>query len=397
MLPATMDKWIEIDVDAVANNLQAIKNILDERVRLIAVVKANAYGHGACEIARLLSQQGVEYFAVSFLYEALQLRKSGLKSSIMLFSPIYSEAQAVEALENNITLTIASVSDAILVSSACDRLNRQVTVHLKVDSGLGRFGMDGEEVVTAWNTMKENAHIYIEGIYTHMAKAATSPSYTFQQFDQFKQVIEKLEQAGAHIPVKHCANSAVLLKYPDMHMDAVRIGTLLSGQAPTGVLADNLKLVDPYKFKSRIISLRQLKAGSRLGYYSTYRLRRDASVAVIPVGFNDGLALEVANKPAGFVDMLKHLVKMILAYANMPRFNLHVYIKNQYYPVRGKVFMQMALIELPFSTDVMIGDEVEVPVRKTLASSALTRVYTKDGVPVKIGQEERTTYFPGEG
>lgn len=391
MVP-TASKWIEIDVDAVIGNLQALRNLIDDKVRLIAVIKANAYGHGACETAHLLSQQGVQYFAVTFLSEAMQLRKSGLKNDIMLFSPVYSEAEAIEAIENNITVTVASMSDAVLIEKSCTRLNREVTVHLKADTGLGRFGMNAEEMVTVWEMIKNNPRIFIEGIYTHMAQAASNPSYTDQQFRRFNQVIELLERKGADIPVKHCANSAVLLKYPHMHMNAVRVGTLLTGQAPAGV-PHNLNLTDPYKFKSRIISLRRLKAGSRLGYYSTYRLPREAQVAVIPVGFQDGLALEVANKPAGFIDLLKHLVKMVLSYLNLSRFNLQVGIKGLYYPVRGKVFMQMALVEIPLETEVQVGDEVEVPVRKTIASSAVTRVYVKDGEPVKIAQEERTTYF----
>jgi alanine racemase len=388
----TASKWIEIDVDAVVGNLQAVRSVISDKVRLIAVIKANAYGHGASEIAHLLAQQGVQYFAVTFLDEALQLRKSGLKSSIMLFSPVGSEAEAIEAVENNITMTVASRFDATFVDSACERLNREATVHLKTDTGLGQFGMEEDEIVPVWEMLQANRRIFIEGIYTHMAQGASNPSYTARQFKRFQHIIELLEQAGADIPVKHCANSAVLLKYPHMHMNAVRTGTLLSGQIPAGVI-HNLPLVDPYKFKSRIISLRRLKAGSRLGYYSTYRLRRDAQVAVIPVGFQDGLALQVANKPAGLVDMLKHLVKMVLSYLNYGRFNLYVGIKGKNYPIRGKVFMQMALIELPLETDVKIGDEVEVPVRKTLASSDLTRVYVRDGQPVKIGRQESTTYF----
>ncbi|HEX3010529.1 MAG TPA: alanine racemase [Syntrophomonadaceae bacterium] len=392
MVPDTRENWIEIDINAVLNNLQAVRQTIDDHVRLIAVLKANAYGHGACEIAHLLSQHGVKYFAVSFLYEAMQLRKSGLKDNIMLFSPVCTEAQAAEAVDNNITLTIASMYDATVIGNACERLNREATVHLKIDTGLGRFGMDGDEAQTVWDFIKENPRIYLEGIYTHMAQAAANSSYTVKQFNDFAQVIKRLEDNGCFIPVKHCANSAVLLKYPQMRMNAVRVGTLLSGQVPAGVRSD-LKLIDPYQFKSRIISVRLVKAGSRLGYYSIYRLRRDALIAVIPVGFSDGLALEVDNKPAGFTDLLKHLVKKVLSYLNVPRFNLYVSIKGRNYPVRGKVFMQMALIELPLGTDVRVGDEVTVPVRKTLASSALTRVYIQDGVPVKMGREERTTYF----
>lgn len=382
MLP-TANKWIEIDVDAVVGNLKAVKSIIDEKVRLIAVIKANAYGHGACATAHLLAQQGVQYFAVTFLSEALELRESGLDRSIMLFSPVLSEAEADMALAHNITLTIASRRDAALVKQSCAKTGRTATVHLKVDTGLGRFGLNEEEIVGVWEIIKDHPQISIEGIYTHMAQAASNAAYTEQQYKRFLHMVDLLEQKGANIPVKHCANSAVLLRYPHMIMDAVRVGTLLTGQAP-GAIPHNLKLADPYKFKSRIISVRRLKAKSRLGYYSTYTLRHDAQIAVIPVGFQDGLALQVANKPAGFVDMLKHLLKMVLSYFNVARFNLYVGIKGKYYPVRGKVFMQMALVELPLDAEVEVGDEVEVPVRKTIVSPDVARLYIKDGLPVEV-------------
>lgn len=383
MLDQLTNKWIEIDMGAITSNLQAINSLIDEKVRLIAVLKANAYGHGAAEVARLLSRQGVDFFAVSFLQEGLYLRKSGIAGNILLFCPVVSEAEVITALENHLTLTIASPFDAGLISQTCARLDRPVTVHLKADTGLGRFGMSAEEIIQVGQELKANSRIYIEGIYTHMAAAMTNPGYTEKQFNKFKHIVELLEQSGCHIPIRHCANSAVLLKYPHMHLDAVRVGTLLSGQVPVGIPDHKLDLIDPYKFKSRVISLRRLPAGSRLGYFCTYRLRREALVAVIPVGFQDGLALQVANKPSGFIDLLRHLTKMILGFLNWSRFNLNVSIKGQLYPVRGKVFMQMALIELPPEADVRVGDEVEVPVRKTLASPALLRVYRQDGTTVR--------------
>jgi alanine racemase len=160
-----------------------------------------------------------------------------------------------------------------------------------------------------------------------------------------------------------------------MHLDAVRIGTLLSGQHPVGNFPKRLQLQDPYTFKSRIISVRTLPRGSFLGYYRTFKLKSTAQIAVIPVGFHDGLALEVANKPVGFIDMLRKLAKIILGYLNWSRLDLNIKVRGQEYPVRGKVFMQMALLEIPTGVEVRVGDEVEIPVRKTLASISVTRIY----------------------
>lgn len=387
MLPD--DKWVEIDVDAINNNLNQIKGILDPKVKLIAVVKANSYGHGAVEVAQILNQSGVDFFAVTFLDEALKLRKAGVGSDILLFSPLIYAEQVALAINNHITVTITSSYDSNLLIQVVNELKCKVNIHLKIDTGLGRFGLREDEIMEVYESLQENPYTYIEGIYTHMANATHSSSYTWGQFNYFTRVINKLAKQGYDIPIKHCANSAVFLKYPEMHLDAVRIGTLLSGQHPVGSFPRLLDLDEPFKFKSRVISIRTLAAGSYLGYYRTYRLKREAKIAVIPVGFSDGLALEVANKPAGFIDMLKYLARTLLCYMNISRFNLQVIIKGKQYPVRGKVFMQMALIEIPSEDDVNIGDEVEVPIRKTLISESLTRIYIKEGKKTNISALKR--------
>ncbi|MBC7074593.1 MAG: alanine racemase [Syntrophomonadaceae bacterium] len=370
------DKWIEINLDAIQNNLEEIKKIISDDVKLIAVLKANAYGHGAGEVARFLSKNGVDFFAVTFLNEALELRNAGISENIMLFSPVIDEEQLKEAIERRITLSITSPYDNKLIEKVSRQLHIPVNVHLKVDTGLGRFGLKQEEIIPVCRLLQENPDVCIEGIYTHMAEAAsTNSSYTNKQFDRFMKAINELEKEGIKIPVRHCANSAIFLKYPHMHLDAVRIGTLLTGQYPVGSFSQPLNLIDPFKFKSRIISLRTLERGCYLGYYRTYRLKNKAQVAVVPVGYNDGLVLEVANKPAGLIDLLKIIIKKILSYCNIFRFNPSVKVNGKNYPVRGKVFMQMALVEFPPGVEVKIGDEVEVPVRKTLAAKDLKRLY----------------------
>ena len=309
------DRWLEIDIDAIKHNLEQVKSLLPEKVRLIAVVKADGYGHGAVETSRLLYQNGVDFFGVSFLDEAVALRQAGIRASIMLFSPLVNEQQVTTALTNYITLTITSLNDCTLLDKISCRMNVKTTVHLKVDTGLGRFGLNREELIEVCQTLKDNPCIYIEGIYTHMAEAASNnPIYTQKQFSRFLSIIDELKQAGFKIPVCHCANSAVFLNYPEMYLNAVRIGTLISGELPAGKFMNQLDLINPYKYKSRVISLRTLDKGSYLGYNRTVRLNQPAQIAVIPVGFNHGLALQVANRPAGWGDFLKVLAKSILAF-----------------------------------------------------------------------------------
>jgi len=371
---ADLDKWIEIDIDSVEQNLQEINAVKDKDLLLIAVVKANAYGHGAPEIARVLQQQGVNYFAVSFLYEALQLREAGIDSNILLFAPLTTEEEIKLAAAHRLTLTIASPYDCDLLIKTSRELDVPITVHLKMETGLSRFGLSLEELAEVSHRLKSAGNIVLEGFYTHMADPSNR-AFTEKQFARFTQGLKVLEANQIKVKLRHCANSAVFLKYPHMHLDAVRIGTLLSGQYPAGKFTQKLALKDPYHFKSRIISLKSVDKGACLGYKRTYRLRKKAQIAVIPVGYSDGLGLEIANRPENFWDLTKKVLKMILNYLNFNRFILQVRINNNLYPIRGKVFMQMALVEIPEGIPVKIGDEVELPIRKTLVSPGFARIY----------------------
>ena len=372
-----MDKWIEINVDAVKNNLREVRSLLDDKTNLIAVIKANAYGHGAEGMAQILVQNGVTFLAVSFLEEALQLRRSGINASILIFSPVVSYEDARDSILNKLTLTVSSDADRMLLERVGADLNTQVTVHLKIDTGLGRFGVTIEDAVDVFREIKDSKILDLEGIYSHCADPS-SAKYTEHQFNKFMALVNRLEQEEMSVPIKHFANSSVFLRSPHMSLNAVRIGTLLSGQHPAGKFPRHLQLEDPFKFKSRIISIKSMKKASYLGYYRTFRLQNDAQIAVIPVGFNDGLAVEVANRPTGILDLIKKIIKLILNYLNYGRLSINVKINGNKYPVRGKVFMQMALIEIPLRVKINIGDVVEVPVRKTLVSQGIDRIYIQE-------------------
>ena len=386
------NKWIEIDIAAINRNLKAIIDKIPDDVRLIAVVKNNAYGHGAIDVARILCQKGVDFFAVTYLEEALALRRAGITGSILLFSPIITEEGIREAILNEITLVVTSLSDAQLIDRVSEKVKRPLNLHLKIDTGLGRFGISAEELSEVIEILSANLYILIEGIFTHMADA-NHEGYTIKQFNKFNNIIKDLEDNNIYIPIKHCANSSIFLKYPNMHLDAVRIGTLLAGHYPVGKLPRPFTLTEPFAFKTKVIAVNNLDKGDYLGYFRTYRLKRNAKVAVIPVGFSNGLALEVANPAMNFLDLLKILARTFFRYMGLRRFSTQVKIKGNLYPVRGKVFMQMALVELPADSDIEIGDIVEVPVRKTLVASNVKCAYVKDGVAGKIREEDKTVYI----
>ncbi|MGI6488373.1 MAG: alanine racemase [Syntrophomonadaceae bacterium] len=391
------DRWIEVDLDALTENLHSINRFLADRTRLIAVVKANAYGMGAVEVAHTLSQQGVDFFAATFVEEALEMRRGGIDNDILVFAPVRSD-QAEKAVNNNLTLTIASFHDYKVLSTAAFRLRRRTRVHLKVDTGLGRFGIEEEGVLELAELVNDDDYLVLEGVYTHFAEAgAHSSRYTWKQFRRFQGVLQILDQAGIRISLRHCCNSAAALKFPEMHLDAVRIGTLLGGQYPAGDVPKPILLHNPYRFKARVAAVRDLPAGCYLGYYRTYRTRAPVRVAVVAAGFKDGLGMEAFSRPGSLLDLLKILARLVLTYLNFSRFAMKVTLRGQSYWVRGKVFMQFCMVEFPPGSNIVAGDVVEVPVKRTMAAADVSRVFLKNGQPVKIELNERRLSYTGKG
>jgi alanine racemase len=379
-----MDKWVEIDGEKLLHNVTAVMQHVPAEVRLLAVLKNNAYGLGAVSVGQLMTRLGITYFGVSYLEEALELRQGGITADILIFAPLTTAEEVRVAFQNNLTVTVASLYDRDLLLSVSEMLNFRLRVHVKLDTGLSRFGVSLEELVEVCHTLRINERINVEGIYTHMADAANR-SYTEKQFALFQQGLALCAEAGIHFQLRHCAGSRVFLDYPHMHLDMVRLGTLLAGQYPAGRHEQkDMALADPFAFKSRVIAVNSRASASYLGYYRAYRLKRKADIAVIPVGYADGLALEVNNPPQGWWDLCKKMIKQILAFCNMRRFTLHIKVKNCWVPVRGKVFMQMALLELPAGLKVQPGDEVEVPVRMTLVKRDVVRVMVKAGEAARM-------------
>jgi len=325
--------WTEIDIDAIVENVRSIRCFLDSNVMIMGVLKANAYGHDAPEIAPLLIQNGVSYLGVARLAEAIELRKSNVGAPIFILGlTIKEDMEAL--LSYNITSAVCDIGDVVFLSKLAVKNNKIAKVHIKVDTGLGRIGVSTENVLPFIRKVKDMRNIQIEGIFTHFAVAdEEDKSYTEEQFEKFNSVLETLESAGIRIPLKHVANTAAVLDLPHMSLDMVRIGILLFGLYPSTEVKKTIEVKSALKFKSRIIYLKQVPAGRSISYGRTYTTTADTLVATLPVGYADGYSRLLSNSAA-------------------------VMVKGRKAPVIGRVCMDQTMIDVTHIPGIEVGDEV---------------------------------------
>nr|WP_277998759.1 alanine racemase [Moorella sulfitireducens] len=377
-------RWIEIEATALEHNLRVVKGLLQPPTRLLAVIKADAYGAGAVEAARIFLATGADYLGVTTLAEGQELRRAGITAPILLMSPLLPE-ELPQALTNDLTLTISSRSGAEAAAAAAAMVGRQARVHLKVETGLQRTGLEPGEVVPLAREMQYWPGVQLEGIYSHLAEAAR-PGAARRQLDCFRKVIMDLESQQVSLPVKHICNSTGLLLHPEMHLDMVRAGTLLYGQFPYRASRRGLELKNPWRFKARILFVHDVAAGTPVGYGGDYVVKKATRLAVIPVGYADGFALTAVSRPKNLNDLARHLAKTILAYLGRDSAGTAVIIGGQGAPVVGRVGMQLSIVDVGHLEGVKVGQVVEVDIRRPTASARLPRVYCREGQPYLVRQ-----------
>lgn len=290
--------WAEIDLDAIAHNVREIRRITGKRPEIMGAVKADAYGHGVMETVRTMLDNGVTRLAVSMLDEAIQLRKLGIKVPILILS--YTDpARAEEIILNEVTQTVFSHDLAKALSEAAVRLNRNVKIHVKVDTGMTRVGfMPGYSAVKNIVEISALPHIIIEGLFTHFASAdENDKSYTLMQFEKFMSICSELGRVGVHIPVKHVCNSAGIIEYPEMYLDMVRPGIILYGIYPSReVDSSKISLKPAMTLKANVILVKDVEEGTCISYGRTFKTIRKSRVATIPIGYADGYTRLLSNK-----------------------------------------------------------------------------------------------------
>jgi alanine racemase len=333
MVTETPLTYVEVDLGAIAHNTRAIKRHIGPDVALIAVVKANAYGHGAVEVARTALAHGADRLAVARVGEGVALREAGFAAPILVMN--YATLSDVEAgLAHDLTLTVTEWATAQRVSQQAAARGITAPIHVKVDTGMGRFGLLPDETLPFCDRLRSLPALEIEGIFSHFAAAdALDKTYTWEQFRRFERVLDQLKGAGFRIPLRHIANSAAALDLPKTHLDAVRVGIALYGLRPSAEVEPAVSLRPALALKSRVARVRTLPAGASISYGRTHIAPRAMSVALVPVGYGDGYHRLLSNCGA-------------------------VLIRGQRAPIVGRVCMDQFVVDVSQIGGVTVDDEV---------------------------------------
>ncbi|MGB4504746.1 MAG: alanine racemase [Syntrophaceticus sp.] len=367
--------WVEVNLDAVGNNTARVKQCLGSDVRLMAVVKSDAYGHGLLPVAKTALARGADALGVTHPEEGIVLREAGIDAPILLFRSLLP-GEEDDIVSFALTPSINSLQQAESLSAAAQKFGMRTPVHLKIETGMGMAGFLPETLKDVADHLFSLPGLEWEGIYTHFASAAVDPSFTRCQFRSFCGVVQELGELGVHFPLRHVCNSAAALLYPEMHLEMVRVGTLLYGQFPAGVKKLEFDLEDTWSLWTRVIHLQEARSGMTIGYGRTHRVRRDTMIAVLPVGYRDGFGLDVQQRPAGLWDLCKVIAKIILGYLGHPVGAPHVYINGTTpAPVVGRIGMELSCIDVGKIPDVKVGTPVLLQVRRTAIRESIPHLY----------------------
>jgi Alr-MurF fusion protein len=328
--------WVEIDLSAIGNNMRQIGSIVGPRVRVLASLKADAYGHGALKVARTVLHNGASMLGVATVSEATPLREAGIGAPILVFGyvPLW---QMREAVRLGLTITLYSLESALALSRAAMALSQRVKVHVKVDSGMARLGIRAEqvdEVVTLVREIRSLPGLELEGIFTHFAMAdAEDTAHTRMQFARFQRVLQTLDEQQLRPPLVHAANSAAMIRFPEAHFDMVRPGIALYGLDPSTEVRLPSGFRPALSFKTQVAQVKDIPAGECISYGCTYVTERPTRVAVLPVGYADGFR----RGPTHWGSVLIH---------------------GQEAPLLGRVCMDQCMVDVSHIAHTRVGDEV---------------------------------------
>ncbi|HGM3617216.1 TPA: alanine racemase [Clostridioides difficile] len=334
MQKITVPTWAEINLDNLRFNLNNIKNLLEEDIKICGVIKADAYGHGAVEVAKLLEKEKVDYLAVARTAEGIELRQNGITLPILNLG--YTPDEAFEdSIKNKITMTVYSLETAQKINEIAKSLGEKACVHVKIDSGMTRIGFQpNEESVQEIIELNKLEYIDLEGMFTHFATAdEVSKEYTYKQANNYKFMSDKLDEVGVKIAIKHVSNSAAIMDCPDLRLNMVRAGIILYGHYPSDdVFKDRLELRPAMKLKSKIGHIKQVEPGVGISYGLKYTTTGKETIATVPIGYADG-----------FTRIQK---------------NPKVLIKGEVFDVVGRICMDQIMVRIDKDIDIKVGDEV---------------------------------------
>ena len=352
--------WVAISKRALRHNLLTFKKIIGPKRLLMPVIKSNAYGHGLVEVAKFCDTNPlVDRLCVVNLEEALILIKAKIKKSLIILGIYETDNKKLAiAIKKNVVFPVYTHEQAIILGRIARRLKKKVSVHVKIDTGASRIGILPDNALTFVRQLRKNRHLIIEGLWSHFSSSENNAKETHRQTKLFEKVVATLEKNHIDIPIKHMAGSASTILYPASHCTAVRFGISLYGLHPDTATTSLVRLKPVLSWKTMVIQVKTIPKGSRISYGGIYIAKRETKLAILPIGYWDGLPRHLSNR----ADVL---------------------IRGKRCPIRGRICMNLTMVDVSDILDIKAGetatiigrDKKEAITAEELAGSAGTINY----------------------
>ncbi len=324
----------EINLDAIGNNIREIKKLIKEKTQLLAVVKADAYGHGAEEVAKVCLYNGADQLAVATCNEGVQVRQWSIQVPVLILGNTV-EGQLETVINNNLTQAVFRYETAKKMSDMAVKLNKTALIHIKIDTGMSRIGfLPNDEALDEIEKIFALPNLKVTGVFTHFATAdEKDKTFTMVQYKRFRFITDALNAKGHTDFIRHCANSGAILDMPELQLDMVRAGIIIYGMYPSTQVTHPINLIPAMSLKSQISYVKYLEENVSIGYGRTYFTTQKTKVATIPIGYADGYSRAFSNKA-------------------------RVIINGHYAPIIGNVCMDQMMVDVTNIPDVKDGDSV---------------------------------------
>jgi len=324
--------WAEVDLGNIAYNFKQIKKKVGPQVKILAAVKANAYGHGLVTVSRELEKSEIDFLGTSSVDEAINLRRAHLKCPILnLSNLLINEIEPI--IKFKITPVIAEIKIARALNKKARAYHRKIPIHVKIDTGMGRIGVWHKEAGSFIKKLKSLSNLITEGVYTHFPSAEEDKDFTFEQIKRFNLVVEEVKSFGIWPKYLHTANSAALIIHKEAHFNLVRPGLALYGIYPNSKFQAELNLKPALSLKTRIAYMKGASKGRSISYARTFFIKRATRIATLPIGYADGYSQLLSNKS-------------------------RVLIRGKFYPIVGRVCMDQTMVDVGLKDNIKVGDEV---------------------------------------
>ena len=325
----------QINLKAIEHNIARIRKIIGKDRKILAAVKANAYGHGDIQVAKTAVKCGVDYLGVANIEEAIRLRKANINTAILILGCSF-RYEIEDILSYNVIPTIADLDFAEDLNRKATEFPNKVAVHVKIDTGMGRIGSHFEHAADFVKELAKLENLFLEGIFTHFSSSdETDKDFSQLQIKRFKSILDELKRLGISMPIKHMANSGAILSenIHDSFFDMVRPGLMLYGAYPSPYVSKDIKLEPALTLKTRVVFIKDVRQGSTISYGRTHITKSKARLAVIPIGYGDGYSRLLSNKG-------------------------EVLIKGKRTSIVGRVCMDQSIVDVSKIPEVCVGDEV---------------------------------------